>query len=264
MSKASVLNVIHENGVASASVIARKLDISRQAVHKHLTQLLEEGDIKKIGEAPKAKYMAAEDKPKSKHIVKQEYHITKEDRQRKNDQKSCVVWFTGLSGSGKSTLANALERRLFEMHKNTYVLDGDNIRHGLNKDLSFSAKDRTENIRRIGEVSNLLVDAGLFVMTAFVSPYIADRNMVRNLLEADEFVEVYVKCPLNVCEERDVKGLYEKARKGIIKDFTGIDAPYEAPENPEIIVETDKKSIDQCIDQIVDYMQENEYFKESK
>ena len=263
MSKQEILAVIHENNAASVALISRRLGISRQAIHRHIQQLLDEEVIKKEGKPPKVRYMDTDNMQKSTNVVKQDYHVTKADRQAKNQQKSCVVWFTGLSGSGKSTLANALERRLFEMGKNTYVLDGDNIRHGLNKDLTFSAKDRTENIRRIGEVANLMVDGGMFVMTAFISPYIADRNMVRSLLENDEFIEVFVDCPIEVCEQRDVKGLYEKARKGIIKDFTGIDAPYEAPERAEVVVKTDQHSIDECVDQIVEYMQQNEYFKEA-
>lgn len=260
MSQQNILSILHENKAASAHTIARKLGISRQAVHRHLKSMLSKGLIIKEGDPPKVRYMTTDKVQKATNVTKQEYHITKQDRRSKNNQKSCVVWFTGFSGSGKSTLANALEHRLFEMSKNTYVLDGDNVRHGLNKDLTFSAKDRTENIRRVGEVSTLMVDAGMFVMTAFISPYASDRNMVRSLLDKEEFLEVFVDCPIDVCEERDVKGLYKKARKGIIKDFTGIDAPYEAPESPEIIVATDTHSIDECINQIIEYMEKNEYF----
>lgn len=189
----------------------------------------------------------------------QSYTISKAERRSKNEQRSAVVWFTGFSGSGKSTLANALERRLFELGKNTYVLDGDNVRRGLNSDLGFSEDDRTENIRRIGEVSALMVDAGLFVLTAFISPYQADRDSVRKLVEADEFIEVFVSCPLEVCEQRDVKGLYEKARSGEIKEFTGVSAPYEEPANPEIIVKTNEHSVDECVEQIISYMKTNDY-----
>ena len=259
-----ILPILHENRRASAQTLSRKLGISRQSVHKYLKALLSEGLITKTGQPPKVTYMASKSLNKSTNVVMQEYHVTKEDRRSKNDQRSCVIWFTGYSGSGKSTLANAVESRLFEMGKNTYVLDGDNVRHGLNKDLTFSAKDRTENIRRIGEVSSLMVDAGLFVMTAFISPYASDRNMVRSLLGDGEFLEVYVKCPLNICEERDVKGLYKKARKGIIKDFTGVDAPYEEPENPEVVIETDKNDVEESVDQIIDYMIKNEYFAGGK
>ena len=259
--QSKILFALQENGSASIEMLSRRLQISRQAVHKQMRSLHDQGLIIKKGSPPKTVYMTHPDTPKSTNIVKQDYNVSKGDRRKKNDQKSSIIWFTGLSGSGKSTLANALEKRLFDMNRNTYVLDGDNVRHGLNKDLTFSAKDRTENIRRIGEVANLMVDAGLFVLTAFISPYRADRNMVRSLVEKDEFIEVFVKCPLNVCEQRDVKGLYEKARKGVISNFTGIDAPYEEPEGPEIVVETDKLSIEEAVDQIVQYMQEKEYLK---
>ena len=173
--------------------------------------------------------------------------ITKLDRQRLNHHGSVILWFTGLSGSGKSTLAYQLEENLFKKGVRTYVLDGDNIRTGLNKDLGFSAEDREENIRRIAEVAKLFVDAGVVVLTAFISPYRKDRAIARSLVGADEFVEIYVKCPLEICEQRDAKGLYEKARSGIIKQFTGIDDPYEEPENPEIVIETDKMSVEECV-----------------
>ena len=196
-----------------------------------------------------------------KFIIPHEGNITKEDRQRQKGHKSVILWFTGLSGSGKSTLAHAVEERLFEMGIHTYVLDGDNIRTGLNKDLGFSAKDREENIRRIGEVAKLFVDAGIFVLSAFISPYKKDRELVRNLVEKDEFIEIYVKCPLEVCEQRDVKGLYQKARAGIIKNFTGIDDPYEEPENPEIVVETDKETIEESVEKIISYLKEKGYLE---
>jgi len=189
-------------------------------------------------------------------IIPHEGKIKKEDRQRQKKHKSAILWFTGLSGSGKSTLAHAVEEKLFEMGIHTYVLDGDNIRTGLNKDLGFSAEDREENIRRIGEVAKLFVDAGIITLTAFISPYKKDRELVRNLVDKDEFIEIYVKCPLEVCEQRDVKGLYEKARKGIIKNFTGIDDPYEEPENPEIVVETDKETLKESVDKIINYLKE--------
>ena len=167
---------------------------------------------------------------KSTNVVWHEQAILKEDRRKQNGHNSFVLWFTGLSGSGKSTLANALAARLYNDGVRNYVLDGDNVRHGLNKDLGFSEEDRTENIRRIGEVAKLFVDSGQVVLTAFISPFQADRKLVRDLLEDKEFIEVYVKCPIETCEERDPKGLYEKARQGIIKDFTGISSPYEEPE----------------------------------
>lgn len=178
--------------------------------------------------------------------------IQREQRAAAKSQRPGVVWFTGLSGAGKSTLANALDSRLHSQGNHTYLLDGDNVRHGLNKDLGFSSKDRVENIRRIGEVAKLFVDAGLIVSTAFISPFRADRKMVRSLFEPGEFIEVFVDAPLKVCEQRDPKGLYKKARDGIIKDFTGIDSPYEPPQSAEIVVNTDSATIDQCIDEIMD------------
>ncbi|MFC7394970.1 adenylyl-sulfate kinase [Scopulibacillus cellulosilyticus] len=183
--------------------------------------------------------------------------ISKEERRSRAGHHSFVIWFTGLSGSGKSTLANAVAGRLFEDNLQSYVLDGDNIRFGLNKDLGFSETDRKENIRRIGEVAKLFVDSGSVVLTAFISPYKEDRESVRQLLEADEFVEVYVKCSLNECEKRDPKGLYQKARKGEIREFTGINAPYEEPENPEITIDSEYLTINQCVDQIIDYLKGN-------
>lgn len=164
----------------------------------------------------------------SNHLTWHEATITKKDRQRKNQHKSVVLWFTGLSGSGKSTLANAVDNELFKQHYQSYCLDGDNIRHGLNRDLTFRNEDRKENIRRIGEVAKLFVDSGQIVSTAFISPFREDRQLVRNMFEKDEFIEIYVKCPINICEERDPKGLYKKARLGEISDFTGISSPYES------------------------------------
>ncbi len=189
-----------------------------------------------------------------KFIIPHRGNINKKDRQRLMGHKSAILWFTGLSGSGKSTLAHAVEEKLYTIGIHTYVLDGDNIRTGLNKDLGFSEKDRQENIRRIGEVAKLFVDAGLIVLTAFISPYRKDRNFVRNLVEDGEFIEIYVKCPLEVCEQRDVKGLYKKAREGIIKNFTGIDDPYEEPENPEITVETHIETVEESVSKIVNYL----------
>jgi adenylylsulfate kinase len=191
---------------------------------------------------------------KSTNVVWHEQTITKEDRRNQNSHNSFVVWFTGLSGSGKSTLANALASRLYQDQVRNYVLDGDNVRHGLNKDLGFSDEDRTENIRRIGEVAKLFVDGGQVVLTAFISPFRTDRQLVRDLLEDKEFIEVYVKCPLDTCEERDPKGLYQKARQGIIKDFTGISSPYEEPENPEIVIETHQSSIEESVENIIQYL----------
>jgi ATP sulfurylase/adenylyl-sulfate kinase len=192
-------------------------------------------------------------------LVSPKLTIMKKDRQRLNKHKPTVIWFTGLSGAGKSTLAYKLNEVLFNRKVQSYVLDGDNIRQGLNSNLGFSPQDREENIRRIGEVAKLFVDAGFIAISAFISPYNKDRQRNRDIVEAGEFLEVYVKCPLEVCEKRDVKGMYKKAREGIIKEFTGISAPYEAPENPEIVVETDKMDADECIEIILNYLQENHY-----
>ena len=180
---------------------------------------------------------------KASNLTWHETTVTKQDRETLLNQKGCVVWFTGLSGSGKSTLANAVAHQLHERRHHTYVLDGDNVRHGLNKNLGFSPEDREENIRRVGEVAKLFVDAGTIVMTAFISPYREDRDQARELIEENRFVEVFVECPLNICEERDPKGLYKKARTGEIKEFTGISAPYEEPNKPEVVVNTAELSV---------------------
>lgn len=187
------------------------------------------------------------------NIVWHNTSIKRDDRETLLKQKGVVLWFTGLSGSGKSTVANALEKRLFTNSKVTYLLDGDNIRHGLNKDLGFSIEDRIENIRRIAEVSKLFVDAGVITLTAFISPLREDRDNVRELLK-DRFIEIYVDCSLDVCENRDPKGLYKKARSGEIKNFTGIDSPYEKPDHPEITLHTDSKSVEECAGEIIDYL----------
>lgn len=189
---------------------------------------------------------------KATNITWHEATVTAEDREKLLNQKGCVIWFTGLSGSGKSTLANAVEQVLHQQGHHTYVLDGDNVRHGLNKNLGFSPEDREENIRRIGEVAKLFSDAGTIVMTAFISPYCADRDQARALIAEDRFVEVFVDCPLDVCEERDTKGLYKKARAGEIKEFTGISAPYEPPLTPEVTVNTAALSIEECAQAVVD------------
>lgn len=195
----------------------------------------------------------------TKNIVWHATTISKADRHRMNGHKSAILWYTGLSGAGKSTLANKVEEKLFERGIHTYVLDGDNVRHGLNKGLGFSTEDRKENIRRIGEVAKLFVDAGTFVATAFISPYRSDREMVRNIVESGEFIEVFVNASLEVCEERDPKGLYKKARAGEIKNFTGIDDPYEAPENAELSINTGAKSLEECADEVVSYLESNGY-----
>ncbi|WP_042464034.1 adenylyl-sulfate kinase [Neobacillus dielmonensis] len=190
----------------------------------------------------------------SKNITWHQTTVTKADRHQKYGHKSCVLWFTGLSGSGKSTLANAVDYALFENGINSYVLDGDNIRHGLNKDLSFGAGDRKENIRRVGEVAKLFVDSGQIVSSAFISPFREDRELVRDLFEPDEFIEIYLYCPIEVCEDRDPKGLYKKARKGEIPEFTGISSPYEQPKQPDIKIETDKVTIEESVTFIIDYL----------
>jgi adenylylsulfate kinase len=191
---------------------------------------------------------------KPTHIVKQDYRITSAERRQLNNHGSCIVWFTGLSGSGKSTVANTVESMLHSYGIRTYVLDGDNIRHGLNKNVDFSAAGRTENIRRVGEVARLFVDAGVVVLTAFISPFANDRNNVRMLVEKDEFIEVFVNCPLEICEARDVKGLYKKARAGVIPDFTGISSEFEPPLHAEIEIATDSLSIEESAQRVVTFV----------
>lgn len=194
-----------------------------------------------------------------KYIIPHGHTITKENRQELKDHKSCILWYTGLSGSGKSTLANKVEEKMFEMNLHTYILDGDNVRMGLNKGLGFSEEDRKENIRRIGEVSKLFVDAGIIVSSAFISPFRSDRDMVRTIVKEGEFVEIFVDAPLDVCETRDPKGLYKKARAGEIKQFTGIDSPYEAPEKAELHIMTGEKSLDECAKEVIDWLIANNY-----
>jgi adenylylsulfate kinase len=196
----------------------------------------------------------------STNITWHDTTITKKDRRGQNGHGSCALWFTGLSGSGKSTIANAVSNELYRQGINEYVLDGDNIRHGLNKDLGFSEHDRTENIRRIGEVAKLFVDSGKVITTAFISPFRSDREQVRALFEEGEFIEVFVNCPLEECERRDPKQLYAKARRGEIKDFTGIDSPYEAPTNPEITLQSDLLSVEEAVEQVFAYLREKNIF----
>lgn len=187
------------------------------------------------------------------NIVWHKTSIVREDREKLLGQKSLVLWFTGLSGSGKSTIANALDEKLHNKQKLTCLLDGDNIRHGLCSDLGFTLENRTENIRRIAEISKLFIDSGIITLATFVSPLRSDREKIRNLL-GEDFIEVYVKCSLETCEERDPKDLYKKAREGQIKNFTGIDSPYEEPDNAEIVLDTDNYDIDECVEQIIDYL----------
>jgi adenylylsulfate kinase len=191
---------------------------------------------------------------KATNIVWHQGAVTRADREQLNGHKGCTVWLTGLSGSGKSTIAVDLEKRLWERGVRAYILDGDNIRHGLNKNLGFSPEDRTENIRRIGEVAKLFTGAGTVTVTAFISPYRADRDQVRAIMEPGDFIEVYVRCPIEVCEQRDVKGLYKKARAGEIKEFTGISAPYEAPGKAELTIDTSTQSVEASARQILDYL----------
>jgi adenylyl-sulfate kinase len=186
------------------------------------------------------------------HLVWHAHKVTRQERATQKRQKPCIVWLTGLSGSGKSTIANALEGELHAAGHHSYLLDGDNIRMGLNKGLGFSDADRVENIRRIGEVAKLFVDAGLIAITAFISPFRADRDMVRGLVGPDEFFEVYVKAPLEVCEQRDPKGMYKKARAGVIKQFTGIDSPYEEPLKPELVIDTAAQDLEHSTRQLLE------------
>jgi len=191
---------------------------------------------------------------KTENIVWHEQHINKQQRSEQKQQGSCLLWFTGLSGSGKSTIANAVDALLFARGCHTYLLDGDNVRHGLNGDLGFSDNERIENIRRISEVSKLFVDAGLIVSTAFISPFASDRAMARSKLMDGEFIEIFVDTPIDICEQRDPKGLYKKARSGEISDFTGIDSAYDVPEQPEIHLKTADLSIEQCAQQIIEHL----------
>jgi adenylylsulfate kinase len=180
--------------------------------------------------------------------------VNRKDREKQNEHRSCIIWLTGLSGAGKSTLAQGLDQYLFQHGMRSFVLDGDNVRHGLCGDLGFSNDDRVENIRRVGEVAKLFLDAGVIVIAAFISPFKQERDRVRALVADRDFIEVYCECPLTVCERRDVKGLYKKARSGDIANFTGISSPYEVPESPEIIVNTHAQAIDECINDIVAYL----------
>lgn len=190
-----------------------------------------------------------------KNIVWHSGKVLRKDREKLLKQKGAVLWFTGLSGSGKSTVAHEVEARINEVGKMSYILDGDNIRHGLNSNLSFSEEDRKENIRRIGETAKLFADAGIITLTAFISPFKVDRDKVREINGVD-FIEIHIDCPIEECERRDVKGLYKKARNGEIKDFTGIRSPYEAPERPEIVIRTAEESLEESVEKIIGYLKE--------
>jgi adenylylsulfate kinase len=199
---------------------------------------------------------------KSTNVRWHEGNVSRDDREGRNGHRGAILWFTGLSGSGKSTLANAVDHRLHELGLSSYVLDGDNVRHGLNGDLGFSPEDRTENIRRIGEVAKLFADAGTFALTAFISPYREDRDRIRETAaRPDDFVEVFVYCPLDVCEERDPKGLYKKARAGEIPEFTGISAPYEEPVAAELVVDTAEYSLEECVELVLKHLVERGYIE---
>ena len=196
---------------------------------------------------------------KSDNVVWHQATVTRERREKLNGHKSFVLWFTGLSGSGKSTIAHAVEEQLYQMGCHTFVFDGDNVRHGLCSDLGFGEEDRKENIRRIGEMTHLFVQAGGIAMTAFISPFHSERERVRELFEPGEFIEVYCNCSLETCEERDVKGLYAKARAGLIPNYTGISSPYEAPESAEITVNTDRETLDESVGKVLDYLRQQQF-----
>jgi len=201
---------------------------------------------------------------KSSNVVWHEGIVSREEREADRGHRGAIIWFTGLSGSGKSTLANAVEHRLFADECFTYLLDGDNVRHGLNGDLGFSPEDRTENIRRIGEVAKLFVDAGAIVLTAFISPYREDRDRIRRTIaRAGDFIEVFVECPLEICEDRDPKGLYAKARAGEIPEFTGISAPYEAPEAAEVVVDTSELTVQEAAERVMEYLRAGGYLHDA-
>lgn len=198
------------------------------------------------------------------NVIWHPHKVSREERSQIKKHRSCVVWFTGLPSSGKSTIAHELEYRLNNVGIHTYVLDGDNVRHGLNKDLGFSTVDRKENIRRIAEVARLFADAGILTITAFISPFSEDRRFARVLIGEEDFIEVYTKCPVEVCKKRDPKGLYKKAIAGEIRNFTGVTHPYEEPKEPEILIETDKLSIEECVEKILYYLKDKRYIAGNK
>ncbi len=198
---------------------------------------------------------------KSTNIVYHKATVTRERRNQLNKHKSVVIWFTGLSGSGKSTLAHSVEEELHQLNCRTFVLDGDNVRHGLSSNLGFSNPDRKENIRRIGEVSKLMMEAGVITITAFISPFKDDRNMVREMLPHGDFIEIYCQASLETCEVRDIKGLYKLARAGKIKNYTGIDSPYDIPENPELIINTEDNSLEKSVAKVIDFLKTKRIIK---
>jgi len=198
---------------------------------------------------------------KSSNVIYHQATVTRQRRNKLNEHRSVVLWFTGLSGSGKSTLAHSVEEKLYQKGCRTFVLDGDNVRHGLNSNLDFSESGRTENIRRISEVSKLMLESGLIVMTAFISPFYKDRNEAKRLISNDDFIEIYCKASIETCEARDVKGLYKKARAGKIKNYTGIDSPYEVPSNPELTIDTENESLEKSVNRIVDFLKSKTIIK---
>ncbi|SOC80341.1 adenylylsulfate kinase [Salinimicrobium sediminis] len=198
----------------------------------------------------------------SSNITQHDYHISRQERNRQNDHNSFVIWFTGLSGSGKSTIANHLEKELFKNGIRTYSLDGDNVRSGLNRDLTFSLEDRKENNRRIAEVAKLFMDAGMVTITAFISPLRKDREEAKKVIGQDNFVEIFVNTPLKICEERDVKGLYKKARAGEIKNFTGISSPYEAPEDPAVEIRAEEETVEESVERVIKVLKEKLKYNE--
>jgi adenylylsulfate kinase len=200
----------------------------------------------------------------TKHIRWHDSLLTRENRETQNGHKSVILWFTGLSGAGKSTLAHAVEKKLHDFGCKTFVFDGDNVRHGLCADLGFSRDERIENIRRIGEMAKLFTEAGVIALTAFISPFRMDRERVRNLVPGGDFIEIYCRCPLETCEGRDVKGLYAKARQGLIQDFTGISSPYETPENPELTLDTGTMPLDACVQEVLFLLQREKIIPESQ
>lgn len=201
---------------------------------------------------------------KSSNVVWHQSTVSRKRREEKNQHKSVVLWFTGLSGSGKSTLAHAVEEQLYQLGLNTFVLDGDNVRHGLNKDLGFNDQDRKENIRRISEAAKLMLEAGIITLTAFISPFKEEREMARSLMPHGDFIEIHCYCPLEVCEKRDVKGLYKRARNGEIKDFTGISSPYEAPVKPELKIDTNAQTLEEGAQKVIALLRERHILPETK
>jgi adenylylsulfate kinase len=200
------------------------------------------------------------DDPKSTNVIWHHATVTRERRQKQNNHRGAILWFTGLSGAGKSTLAHAVEETLHQRGCRTFVLDGDNVRHGLCGDLSFSVEDRSENIRRISEVAKLMLEAGVITLTAFISPFREEREKARKIAPHGDFYEIYCRAPIEVCEDRDVKGFYKKARKGEIKEFTGISSPYEEPFKPELVVDTGTEELEKCVDQVIDMLEERGVF----